>query len=202
MPRAGLSTTEVVVAGARLADESGLGSVSLAALADRLGVKAPALYKHVDGIGDLQRRIATLAMSEMGDAVRDALQGKSGADAVAALFTALRSYVDRHPGRYGATTAMPFLGDGDPFLVAATRLIDSIRAALSGYGIPAAQLDHAIRTMRCMIHGYAMLRAADAFQWDGDLDDSVDWMIRFVDAGMSAVGSATRSLPSRGIGPS
>src|SRR5215467_5055103 len=61
MPRAGLSTFEVVASGAELADEAGIGSVSLAALAERLGVKAPALYKHVDGIGDLQHRIATLA---------------------------------------------------------------------------------------------------------------------------------------------
>jgi hypothetical protein len=33
-----------------------------------LGVKAPALYKHVDGIDDLRRRIATLTMTELGDA--------------------------------------------------------------------------------------------------------------------------------------
>ena len=66
MPRAGLNTTEVVVAGAELADEAGYAAVSLAALAARLGVKAPALYKHVDGIGDLQHPIATLAMTEAG----------------------------------------------------------------------------------------------------------------------------------------
>ena len=53
MPRVDLNTSEVVVSDAELADEVGIGSVSLAALAQRLGVKAPALYKHVDGIGDL-----------------------------------------------------------------------------------------------------------------------------------------------------
>ena len=52
--------------------------MSLAALAERLDVKAPALYRHVEGIGDLRHRIATLAMTELGDALRDALQGKSG----------------------------------------------------------------------------------------------------------------------------
>ena len=97
MPRVGLNTSEGVVAGAELADEVGIGSVSLAALAERLGVKAPALYKHVDGIGDLQHRIATLAMTELGDALRDALQGKSGADAISALFTTLQSYIAQHP---------------------------------------------------------------------------------------------------------
>ena len=47
MPRAGLNTSEAVAAGAELADEVGIGLVTLAGLAKRLGVKAPALYKHV-----------------------------------------------------------------------------------------------------------------------------------------------------------
>jgi AcrR family transcriptional regulator len=49
MPRAGLNTSQVVASAAELSDETGIGSVSLAAVAGRLGVKAPALYKHVDG---------------------------------------------------------------------------------------------------------------------------------------------------------
>ena len=190
MPRAGLGTSQVVTSAAELADETGIGSVSLAAVAGRLGVKAPALYKHVDGIGDLRRRIATLAMTELGDSVRDALQGKSGLDAIGAIFRALQSYITEHPGRYAATTGTQFRGDDDPLLVAAARVIDSIRAVLSGYGIQPDELDHAVRMLRCMIHGYALLQVANGFQWSNDPDESVAWMIRFVDAGLTAVGGA------------
>lgn len=195
MPRAGLNTSEVVASGAELADEAGIASVSLAALAERLGVKAPALYKHVDGIGDLQHRIATLAMTELGDALRDALQGKSRADAIGAIFTALRSYIAVHPGRYSATTGARLQSGDDPLFAAATRVIDSIRAVLSGYGIQPDELDHAIRLLRCVIHGYALLQAANAFQWSNDPDESVAWMIRFVDAGLTAVGHTAAHLP-------
>lgn len=188
MPRAGLNTAEVVAAAAEFADEAGIESVSLAALASRLDVKAPALYRHVDGIGDLQHRIATLAMTELGDALRDALQGKSQADAIGALFTTIQSYIAQYPGRYGATIGVQFQGGDDPLLVAATRVIDSIRAVLSGYGMPVHELDHAIRMLRCMIHGYAMLQATNAFQWDSDPDESVAWMIKFVDASLIAAG--------------
>lgn len=194
MSRAGLHTAEVVASGAEFADEAGIESVSLAALAGRLGVKAPALYKHVDGIGDLQHRIATLAMTELGDALRDALQGKSGADAISALFTALQSYIAEHPGRYYATASAQFQGRDDPLLAAATRVIDSIRAVLSGYGIRVDELDHAIRMLRCMIHGYALLQADNAFQWGNDPDESVAWMIRFVDAGLTAVGGEHKKV--------
>ena len=192
MPRAGLSTAAVVAAGADLADEAGLAAVSLAALAGRLNVRPPALYKHVGGIGDLRHRIATLAMTELGEAVRDALQGRSGADAVAALFDALRSYVAEHPGRYDATVVEPFGGPDDPLYVAAARVVGSVRAVLSAYGVRPRDLDHAVRLLRCTVRGYAALRAADAFRWGNDPDESVAWMVRFVDAGLTAVGGGGR----------
>jgi AcrR family transcriptional regulator len=198
MPRAGLNTAEVVASAADLADESGIGSVSLAAVAIRLSVKAPALYKHVGGIDDLRRRIATLAMTEMADALRDALQGKSGADAIGAFFMAVESYIAKHPGRYDATTGAQFVGRDDPLFVAASRVIGSIRAVLSGYGIRPGEIDHAIRMLRCTIHGYAALQAADGFQWSNDPNESVDWMIRFFDAGLTAVGKKPVRHEGRG----
>jgi AcrR family transcriptional regulator len=189
MPRVGLNTEDVVRAGAELADERGLASLTLAALAERLGVRAPALYNHVEGIADLQHRIATLAMTELGDALRDRLQGKSGIDAIGALFETLQAYVAAHPGRYGATTGAAFHGDADPLRVAAARVIDSLHAALSGYGLPAGEIDHAIRGLRCTFHGYALLQAQDGFQWPNDPAASADWMVRFIDSGLTSIGS-------------
>ena len=45
-------------------------------------------------------------------------------------------------------------------------------------------MDHAIRTVRSTIHGFAMLNASQSFQWDADPDQSFDWMIRFIDRGL------------------
>jgi AcrR family transcriptional regulator len=188
VPRVGLNSAEVVAAGAAMADEVGISRVSLAALAERLGVKPPALYKHVDNLADLQHRIAALAMAEFSDALRDALQGKAGLDALAAAFTALRRYIQHHPGRYAATVGAQFHGEDDPLFVAGLRVINSIGSVLSGYGIPPDQTDHAIRTLRCTIHGFALLQAANGFQWSNDPDESFDWMIQFIDAGLRTVG--------------
>lgn len=189
MPRAGLGTAEVVDAGARLADEVGIEQVTLALLAERLGVRPPALYKHVASIGDLRHRIATLAMTELGDHLQEALQGRSGADAVRALFLGMQAYIRTHPGRYQATTGEPFAGDDDPLLAAATRVITSLRAALSGYGIADDEIDHAIRTLRCTMHGYAELLSRDGFRWANDPGASLDWMIDFVDVGLAGMRS-------------
>ena len=186
MPRAGLSSADVVAAGAELADEVGFQALTMGLLADRLGIRPPSLYKHVTDLADLRHRIATQAMSEMGEAVRDALQGRSGRDALAALLAAVQAYVMAHPGRYAATSGERFSGPDDPLLAASARVIDSISAALRGYGISEADMVHAIRTIRCTIHGFAMLQEAGGFQWSGAPGDTFDWMIRFIDRGLRA----------------
>jgi len=184
VPRAGLTGDDVVASAAGLADEIGFGAVTMGLLAERLGVRPPSLYKHVSGLADLQHRVATLAMTEFGEVIRDAVQGKAGCDALAAMLTAARGYVTAHPGRYTATTGAGFTGPDDPLFVAATRVINSMAAVLRGYGISDDEMDHAIRAIRCTLHGFAMLEASGGFQWDADPDQSFDWMIGFIDRGL------------------
>jgi AcrR family transcriptional regulator len=184
VPRAGLNGDGVVAAAAGLADEIGFQAVTMGLLADRLGIRPPSLYKHVGGLADLQHRVATLAMTEFGDVIRDAVQGRAGLEALAAALTAARAYVTAHPGRYTATVGAEFTGPEDPLLAASARVINSIAAVLRGYGIAEAQMDHAIRTIRCTMHGFAMLEASQGFQWSADPDESFDWMIRFIDRGL------------------
>ena len=147
-------------------------------------IRPPSLYKHVGGLADLQHRLATRAMTEFGEVIRDAVQGQAGLDALAAALTAVRAYVTAHPGRYAATVGAEFSGPDDPLLAAGTRVINSIAAVLRGYGIGEDEMDHAIRTIRCTMHGFAMLEASGGFQWDADPDKSFDWMIRFIDRGL------------------
>jgi AcrR family transcriptional regulator len=194
LPRAGLTSDDVVTAAAGLIDEIGYQELTMGLLAQRLSVRAPSLYKHVDGLADLQHRIATLAMTELGEAVRDAIQGRAGIDALRALLTATRAYVTAHPGRYTATVGAEFTGPDDPLLTASARVLASIAAVLRGYGIGGDEMDHAIRTIRCTIHGFAALQASNGFQWSADPGESFDWMIRFIDGGLRAIPGTGRKL--------
>src|ERR1700733_6992232 len=184
MPRAGLATGDVVAAAASRADEAGFDNLTMGLVAERLGIRPPSLYKHVTDLADLQHRVATLAMTELGDAVRDATQGRAGLDALSALLIATRAYVAAHPGRYTATVRARFTGPDDPLYTATARILASIAAVLRGYGIAEEEMDHAIRTIRCTVHGFAMLQASDGFHWTGEPDDSFDWMIQFIDHGL------------------
>src|ERR1700751_4684481 len=102
MPRAGLDTDAVVDAAARLADADGLESVTLARLAAELGVRAPSLYAHVDGLEDLRRRLGARGARELADALGRAAAGRAGTEALVAVADAYRAYARAHPGSYAA----------------------------------------------------------------------------------------------------
>lgn len=196
MPRAGLAPASVTAAGAALADEVGFDRLSMGLLAERLGVRTPSLYKHVAGQADLAHRIAVLATTELADAIRDAIQGRAGSDALVAGAHAMRSYVRDHPGRYAAGNAARVSGPDDPLVPAVERVLASWAAMLRGYRLAPDQEIHAMRMLRSILHGFATLEAGGGFQIDASVEESFTWMITFIDDGLRAT-TATRSALAR-----
>lgn len=190
MPRNGLAPASVTEAGAVLADEIGFYQVSMGLVAERLGVKTPSLYKHVDSLADLARRIAVLATTELGDAIRDATQGRSGSEALAAAARALWTYARDHPGRYAAANSVPPIGPEGPLVAARSRLLDSFAAVLLGYRLDPGQEVHALRMLRSVVQGFVTLETAGEFRLDTDVDDSFAWITDFIDQGLKATDGA------------
>jgi len=195
MPKSRLTPASVTEAGAALVDEIGFASLSMSLLAERLGVKTPSLYKHVTSQAELAHRIAVLAMTEVSEAIRDAIQGRAGRDALAAGAQAMRMYVREHPGRYAAGNAARPTGPDDPLVPADGRVVASWAAMLRGYRLDSSQEIHALRMLRSILHGFATLEAADGFQIDTDVDDSFTWMINFIDHGLQATRTRTLARP-------
>lgn len=178
----------MVAASASLADEIGLHRVTMSLLAQRLGVRAPSLYKHVESQADLNRRITALALTELGDALRTALQGLSGRDALAAAARTIRAYAVNHPGRYAATIRLDAHTPDDPVFVAGERVLESLSAVLAGYQLDPADTVHALRLLRSVLHGFAVVEAAGGFELDTDVGESFEWLIDFLDGGLIRIG--------------
>ena len=187
MPRARLTPLSVTEAGAALIDEIGFENLSMGLLAERLGVKTPALYKHVASQADLAHRIAIVSMAEFADAIRDAIQGRAGSDALAAGAQAMRSFVREHPGRYAAANAARPSGPDDPLTPLIERVMASWSAMLRGYQLDPGQEIHALRMLRSFLHGFSTLELGGSFQIDASVDDSFRWLIDFVDRGLQAI---------------
>ena len=190
MPRAGLSPAAVTEAGAALADEIGFDQLSMGLVAERLGVRTPSLYNHVANLADLGHRIAVLAAVELGDALRDATQGRAGSDALAAAAATMRDYVKAHPGRYTAGNRVPPTGPEDPLTIASGRMLDPLAAVLHGYGLDPGQDVHALRMLRSALHGFATLEVEGGFRFDTNVDESFAWTVALLDRGLHAAREA------------
>jgi AcrR family transcriptional regulator len=184
MPRMGLDAARVVDTAAAIADAEGLQAVTLARVAGELGVRAPSLYNHVDGLPGLLRAVALLAVRELTAALRDAAVGRSGEDALAATARAYRNYARAHPGRYAATVAAPAPDDAE-HRAAAGETVEVVVAVLRGWDLDGDEAVHATRTFRSAIHGFVALEAAGGFGIPLDLDESFDRLVATLAAGLA-----------------
>jgi AcrR family transcriptional regulator len=188
VPRAGLTPATVVEEAARLIDEVGVEKLTLASLAQRLGVALPSLYKHIRGLDALLQKVSAYATAEFAARLVDAAVGRSGTAAVRATAAAYREYARQHPGRYLTTQRVP--DPADPRHVAAgERAVGVIYAVLHGYGLRGDELVHATRALRSALHGFVVLENAGGFGLPQDIDRSFDQMV-------AALDSAVKSWPA------
>ena len=82
MSRRTLDTDQVVSSAAALADTEGLDAVTLTRVAERLGVRQPALYRHVDSYDGLIRALGLRGRETLAERLSDAAVGLAGDDAV------------------------------------------------------------------------------------------------------------------------
>jgi AcrR family transcriptional regulator len=171
VPRAGLTPERVVTAAETLTDEVGVDDLTLAALADRLGVRQPSLYKHVDGLPALKRTIALRAKRELGEVLARAGVGKARDDAIRSLAAAYRTWAGQHPGRYHASVRAADISDPEDEAATAAA-VGVVLDVLAGYGFTGADAVHAARALRSAMHGFVSLEAAGGFGLPESLDDS------------------------------
>lgn len=185
MPRAGLTPAAVAEAAAQVADEIGYDQLTLAAVAERCGVRLPSLYKHVDGLDGLRRELAGLALAQLHGALAPAVMGRAGRAALQSLATSYRAWARAHPGRYAATLRAPAADDRAHS--AGEALVDVVASALRGYGIDQPDdVTDATRMLRSLLHGFVALEGAGGFGRPRALDRSFERMVAALDAALSS----------------
>jgi len=176
MPRAGLTQDRVVAEAEQIADSVGLHRLTLAALAERVGVRQPSLYKHIEGIDELQHRISIRAKIELATVLGRAAVGRSRGDAIAAIAKAYRVWAHEHPGRYAAAQRAPRAGDTDDE-EASSAVVRIVADVLSGFSLAGDDAVDAIRSLRSALHGFVSLEAAGGFGLPVDIDRSYDRLV-------------------------
>ncbi len=181
--RPGLDEGVVVRAAADLVDAQGIDALTLARLAERLGVRPPSLYNHVASLEEVRRGLALLGVRELCARLARAAIGTAGEEGVFALADAYRRFAKERPGLYAATLRAPD-SDDQALQQAAAELMDVVRAVLAPYGLRGAEETHAIRAWRSLVHGFVSLEMGGGFGLPLDLDESFRRLIRLFIAGL------------------
>ncbi|MFL5779473.1 MAG: TetR/AcrR family transcriptional regulator [Chloroflexota bacterium] len=171
--RARTSDEAVIAAARRLLEEGGLEAVTMAAVAAKVGIRPPSLYKRFADRQALIRAIGIDVFAELGEALRGA-ETDPGADRSAprlrAMARAYRQFGRSHPAAYGllftnlTADARPPVEAG----AAATAPVLDVVGSLVG---PKDALD-ATRLVAAFCHGFVSMELAGAFRLGGDLDEA------------------------------
>ncbi|SDE12359.1 TetR-like C-terminal domain-containing protein [Glycomyces harbinensis] len=178
MTRTALTAAAVVADAAALADEAGFETVSLSAVARRLGVRTPSLYSHVRDLEALLDGVAALALAELAGRVAAAIAGRAGRAALEGYAAAYRSYARESPGRWQSMQRRA--GDAVVRSDAARETVALTGAVLRGYPVPEDEHVHAIRLLGSTINGFLALERIGGF--DHSEPSSEESWSRTVDA--------------------
>jgi AcrR family transcriptional regulator len=184
-----------------MADADGLDPLSLARLAERLGVRVPSLYNHVQGLPGLRRALALYGIRTLHDALASAAIGRSGDEAVFAIAAAYRTFVKAHPGLYEAMTRTP-PGQDAEVADASAAPVEVVQAVLAGYGLQGDDAVHAVRGLRSLVHGFVTLEVSGGFGMPLDVDESFRRLLRTYVAGLRPAAAAPPPLPGQSAGRS
>lgn len=188
--KAGLTLDDVVDAAQVIADEVGLDALTLAAIAQRLGIKPPSLYNHVDGVDGVRRQLAMRGARRTAELIEAVRTTRSAERAVRDLGHAYRRFALEHPGLYTATMETAVLiADEDVW-----RELDAAIAALEDLmgdlGIPPDRAVSAIRALRATFHGFVTLERSGGFGLPEDVDESFEATLDVLIAGLRGLAAA------------
>ncbi|GAA4663957.1 TetR/AcrR family transcriptional regulator [Frondihabitans cladoniiphilus] len=175
MPTPDRTSLDAIVSAARdLLETEGLAGLTMQAVAQAVGVRAPSLYKRVQGRDELIRRVAEATLSDLGERL-------GGASHARALADAFRAFGHERPAAFQLVMTP---GPGVPtpgleFGVAASRPILQLAEELAG---KATALE-AARTLTAWAAGFVSMELNGGFNLGGDVDAAWDFGVtRIVDA--------------------
>ena len=180
------SVEAIVAAGRRIVEGDGLEGLTMARVAEEVGVRPPSLYKRVDGRAALVRLVLEDVLRELAEVLEArATTGDPRHDLVA-IAHAFRSFARDQPNAYGLVFArLPEGSRPDPELL--PRASGPVLRAAADLAGP----DHALEAARMVVawaHGFLSMELADGFQLGGDLDAAYAFGIETLAGALAAGG--------------
>ena len=188
------SLEQIVKAGRDIVETDGIDGLTMQSVAARVGVRAPSLYKRLQGRNELLRLVANDAAAELTRDLESAADGKDARRDLASLASTFRRFAHANPGAYSLIFApLPDDARADAgWSVKASAPVIDTTERLAG-------TDHALEAARTVVawaNGFIAMELAGAFRLGGDVDRAFDYGIDrlgvAIDTGAATHARATR----------
>jgi AcrR family transcriptional regulator len=185
-PRSNLTKDIVVRAAADLLSSEGAEALSLRRLAEKLGIRTPSLYNHVDGLPGLMQELSILNARNLADHLSEAAIGRSGPDLVVSVMQAYRTYIKEFTRLYLSTLRVSGMRE-EPSPDLQREEARSVKIAvtvMASFGLQGEDAIHAVRALRSLVHGFTTLEVSGGFGMPLDLDESFSRLVNLFIAGL------------------
>lgn len=180
------SQAAVVAAARTLLEEGGLDAITMQAVAERVGVRAPSLYKRFAGRPALIAAVAGDVAAELDAVVAPAVRIADPGEAIRLVADRYRAFARRSPGAYQLLYSR--------LLPEAVPTPEAIAASAAGLLAIAERLAgreralEAARLLTAFAHGFASMELAGAFRLGGDVDAAYRYAVEVIVSGVRTIG--------------
>lgn len=175
MPAHARTSTALILAAANeVLDLSGLDGVTMGAVADRVGIRAPSLHKRIATRGQLLQMLADSAMADLEEELSAAVQQADDPRlALADAVRSLRGFAHRRPNAYGLIFG-PVPPGARASASASRRAAEPVMEVFARLVAPHEVLP-AARTFTAWASGFISMELAGVMRNEGDIDVAFEW---------------------------
>lgn len=183
--RSGISSQSITALAVALADDEGLGAVTIRRLAAEAGVTAMALYPHIGGRAEL----VELMLDHIAGSTYENTGVPEHADwraRISAIAHANWTGCQEHPWITDAAPGRPVPGPG------ASAKYEAELRALDGIGLTDIEMDHTLTALVSLVHGTARATVATQRSREPHEQDDTRWWANIEPALTAALGDRAR----------
>ena len=170
------STQAVVAAGRTILERDGLSGLTMQAVAEAVGIRAPSLYKRVRDRAALVRMVADSVAGELADRLDAAATTGDPHRDLRAVAEAFRSFAHANPSAYPLVFDPRTGGLSPEALGSSSAAVLRVAASLAGEEDALA----AARTVVAWASGFVSMELSGAFQLGGQVDDAWEYGVRLL----------------------
>jgi AcrR family transcriptional regulator len=151
----------------------GAEALTVSAVAQSAGVKAPSLYKHFADRMALLKAVEIEVLAELERALRAGTTGERPRQRIGNMAAAYRAFAKGQPLRYGVIYSRNVANDAElaaACLQAAKPLFEELEKA----GVPPERILPVSRTLTAFLHGFVSMEINQVFRLGGDLDEAFE----------------------------